>query len=202
MSVKASAVPHGPMLTIPVGRPVEALLRPVVTRQDCLNADDVVRLTDWRNRFVQVFLTEFQATYERTANWLVETVGPSDTRIVFMVDDTDGRTFGYMGLASIHWESGSFEVDGIVRGADAASGLMSRALLTMMMWAQGQLGLGEARVRVRSDNTAQDFYLKLRFRPVRQVPLRRIEERTMVRWVEDAAAPAGSPNLIHMVWGA
>lgn len=201
-ALKASAVPRGTSLTIPVGRPVRAVLRPVSTRPGSLNAEDVARLTDWRNRFVRSFLTEFPATEERTARWLTEVVGPADTQILFMVDDADGRTVGYVGLAFVEWETGCFEVDAVVRGEDAPRGLMSDALRTMMLWAQCQLGLGEARVRVLSDNTAHAFYRKLGFRDVKRVPLRSVEEPGMVRWVEDEAAPDASRGLVHMVWAS
>ena len=199
-ALKAGAIPGGAALVLPVGRPVRATLRPVATRPGGLNEDDVARLTEWRNRFVRSFLTEFPATPERTARWLAEIVGPTDTQILFMVDDAEGRTFGYLGLVAIDWASGAFEVDAIVRGADAPRGLMSVALRTLMRWAQGQLGLREARVRVLSDNTALEFYRKLGFHEVRQVPLRRIEEPGMVRWVEDEGAPDGGRSLVHMVW--
>jgi RimJ/RimL family protein N-acetyltransferase len=119
-----------------------------------------------------------------------------------MVDDVDGSTIGYMGLACIDWESGVFEVDAIVRGAEAPRGLMSEALRTMIGWAQGQIGLREARVRVLSDNSAREFYEKLGFREIRRVPLRRVEEPELVRWDEDEAATDSGRSLIHMVWSA
>jgi hypothetical protein len=61
-AAKEAAVAHGTVLSLPVGRPVEAILRPVTTREGFLNAEDVQALTQWRNRFVRSFLTEFEAT--------------------------------------------------------------------------------------------------------------------------------------------
>jgi RimJ/RimL family protein N-acetyltransferase len=200
-AVKATATARGPNLTVPVGEPVESILRPVSIRRDSLCEADVARLTGWRNRFVHVFLTEFEATNERTADWLVETVGPDDTRIIFMVDTPDGRTFGYMGLAFIDWDHGTYQLDGIVRGGAAAPGMMSNALRTMMLWARSQLGLQEARVRVRSDNPAAlAFYRKIGFTEVGRAPLQRIEEPSMIRWIEDPVAPRANPCLVHMRW--
>ncbi|WP_189950906.1 GNAT family N-acetyltransferase [Streptomyces alanosinicus] len=173
----------------------------MTTAADRLHEPDVVRLTEWRNRFVQVFLTEFEATAERTADWLREVIGPDDSKIIFMLDDADGRTVGYMGLAQIDWESGRFEVDGIVRGAPQAKGGISAGLRTLMSWALGQLGLAEARVRVRSDNPrAVDFYRRIGFVEDFRRPLVRTVEPGMVRWTEQDDAPAGAPTLIHMTW--
>jgi RimJ/RimL family protein N-acetyltransferase len=199
-AAKESAAPRGAVLSLPVGRPVEAVLRPVATCEGCLNADDVRALTQWRNRFVRSFLTEFEATEERTARWLTTMVGPDDTRILFMVDDArTGRTVGYMGLAFIDWERGSGEADAIVRGGDAAPGMMTRALRTMLDWARVQLGLHELGVRVRSDNPAVTFYRKLGFRELRRVPLRRIDREGLIQWIENESLPGREPSLVHMV---
>ena len=199
VALKASAGARGPTLSIPVGRPLEAVLRPVATRKEDLNAEDVRLLTEWRNLHARSFLTEFRATEDRTERWLTETVGPDDTRILFMIDDAEGRVVGYTGLAFIDWERGSAEFDSPVRGTEADPRLMTRALRTMMGWAQGQLGLPYIGGRVRSDNRVLKFFQrKLGALEVKRVPLRRIEEPGMVRWVEDPSLPPGEPSLVYM----
>jgi RimJ/RimL family protein N-acetyltransferase len=198
-AVKESAVADGAALCLTVGRPVEALLRPVATRAGSVNAQDVRVLTEWRNRFVQAFLTEFQANEARTARWLTNMVATDDTRILFMVDDArNGETIGYMGLAFIDWENSSGEADAIVRGREAAPGLMKRAMRTMLDWAHSQLGLEMLGVRVRSDNPAVEFYRKFGFRELRRVTLRRVDRADMIEWVEDESLPLGEPSLVHM----
>jgi RimJ/RimL family protein N-acetyltransferase len=197
-AVKASALASGPGLSVPVGNPVEAILRPVATRAAALNPNDIRVLTDWRNRFVNAFLGEFEANEARTARWLTEAVAADDSRILFMLDDPTGRTFGYMGLAFIDWESLSGEADAIVRGLDCAPGLMTRALRTLLSWARAQLGLRMLGVRVRSDNSALEFYRKFGFAEVRRVPLRRTQNGDEVLWVEDESS-ASDVSLVHMI---
>lgn len=179
-----------------------ATLRPVSTRAGFLDERDVLRLTEWRNRNVHVFLTEFQATPERTAGWLTGLVGPDPGRIIFMLDDEHGRTVGYLGLAHVDWSTGSFEADGIVRGEDGLPGGMSAGLRVLISWAVEQVGLAQAKVRVRSDNPrAVDFYRRLGFVEDFRRPLSRIEEPGMVRWVEmdgPTDEPPDGPHLIHM----
>ena len=198
IAVKRTAVRTSPTLSLPVGRPVAALLRPVATASAVIDAQDVQSLTKWRNRFVSSFLTEFESTEDRTRQWLANTVGPDDTRILFMVDDPEGRTIGYMGLAFIDWTALSGEADAIVRGGDAPKGIMTAALRTLLCWATGQLGLRQLSVRVRSDNTALSFYRKFGFEEVKRVPLRRSDHAGMVQWVEDVSFPLGEPSLVHM----
>ena len=197
-AAKAMAEPEQPTLCLPVGLPAIGLLRPVATRRGETSPADVQALTDWRNRFVQSFLTEFVATAERTERWLVESVGPDDTRILFMVDDPAGRTVGYMGLAFIDWETGYAEFDAVVRGAGAPPGLMSQSIRTMWSWGRTALGLEKLCGRVRSDNPALAFFERMGVREHRRVPLRREEGGGEVRWVEDPSMPAGDPSLVHM----
>jgi RimJ/RimL family protein N-acetyltransferase len=197
-SLKAAAGTAGPSLGIPVGVPIRAWLRPVSTHKAQLNANDVTRLTQWRNRYTNSFLTEFTATERQTARWLTDTVGPDDTRILLMLDDLQGRTFGYMGLAFIDWEKMSGEADAIVRGADAPRGLMTEALRALIGWAKGQLGLSEISVRVRSDNTALQFYFKFGFAERWRVPLRKTEQNGKTVWVEDATLASSPVALVHM----
>jgi RimJ/RimL family protein N-acetyltransferase len=197
LSLKANATATAPCLCIPVGLPVEAVLRPVATAPGRLNANDVRVLTEWRNRFVNSFLTEFAATEPRTERWLTEVVGPDPTRILFMLDDARGETVGYLGLAFIDWKELTGEADAIVRGAEAAPGVMARAMFTLLAWARGQLGLKSVGARVRSDNPALNFFLKFSTE-TKRVHLRRIEEPGMVRWVEDETLVNAPASLVYI----
>ena len=74
--------------------------------------------------------------------------------------------------------------------------------IAALAWAVNQLGLAELGVRVRSDNTALDFYRKVGFKEFKRVPLRKIEEPDMVRWVEDPAFEPASISLVYMTYAA
>jgi RimJ/RimL family protein N-acetyltransferase len=199
--IKSTARAGAPSLSLPVGSPVAALLRPVATDFDAQGEQDVLRLTEWRNDHVESFLTEFVATPTQTRRWLAETVGPSDSRILFMVDRLDGECVGYMGLAFIDWEKAYAEADAVVRGRPAPSHLMGDALRAMLSWAESQLSLREFGVRVRSDNSAIRFYEKLGFREVKRIPLRKHASDGLTRWEEDFSMGEGQgPSLVHMRW--
>jgi RimJ/RimL family protein N-acetyltransferase len=197
-AAKASAWSGHPTLCLPIGRPVAGLLRPVVTRPGALSPADVRAITEWRNRFTSAFLTEFTATEERTARWLAEAVGPDPSRILFMVDDPDGRVVGHLGLAFIDWASGYAELDALVRGTDAAPGLLTMALEALWAWAGGALGLTTLGTRVRSDNPALPFFPKVGFRERRRVPLRRHVVQGEVRWVEDASIESPEVSIVYL----
>lgn len=197
-SVKASASEQ-PCLGIPVGNPVKAILRPVITENADERSEDVYRLSIWRNKFVTAFLTEFEATPERTAKWLSDGIAKDDSRILFMVDDLEGNTFGYIGLAFIDWDKKSGEADSVVRGGSAEPGLMTEVLRTLLTWARGQLGLESIGVRVRSDNPALGFYEKFGFQELERVPLVKSNDENMIVWSEDRGNTSVSPDAPHLV---
>ncbi|HEX5042419.1 MAG TPA: GNAT family N-acetyltransferase [Candidatus Polarisedimenticolaceae bacterium] len=200
-SLKVAAGGTDPTLCLPVGNPVLALLRPVPVRRERIQAADVTALTEWRNRFPQSFLTEFQATESRTLAWLTGAVAGDDGKILFMADTLDRRTFGYLGLDAIDWERGTGEADAVVRGDAAPAGAMALGLTALLRWAQGALGLSRLRVRVLADNPALAFYVRVGFVEEHRVPLRR-EERGAgeVAWVEDATLAAPERSLVHLRW--
>ena len=195
---KESAGQPGAFPCLAVGRPLRAILRPLPTMAGRINPEDVSCLTKWRNKYVTSFLNEFEATDAQTTNWLVNTIGPDDTRILFMLDDPSSRTFGYMGIAFIDWEKSYVEADAIVRGGDAPAGTMAAALKALLSWAKHHLGLHHVHVRVRSDNPAVAFYQKLGFREFKRVPLRKTDGQNKVVWVEDPSEGSSPVQLVYM----
>jgi RimJ/RimL family protein N-acetyltransferase len=183
-----------------VGEPAVARMRLVPTQAERVLESDVAVLTEWRNRHVTSFLTEFEATPARTRDWLVQRVGPDRGRVLFMVESMDGRLIGYMGLAFIDWASGSGEADAVVRGVEGFPGVMSTGLRTLLWWAQCDLGLVRLGVRVRSDNPALGFYRKLGFQERQREALRRTEVPGMVTWVADPELASAAVSLVHMDW--
>lgn len=192
----------GSDLVIPVGQPVEALLRPIATHSAHVNLNDARLLSEWRNRFVASFLTEFDAHEARTANWLATAVARDPGKILFMVDTLDGRSVGHVGLGFIDWDKGYVEADAIVRGGDCRKGLMTAALQALLHWARAGLGLADAWVRVRSDNPAVAFYQKAGFSEVKRIPLASSSADGQVSWTEDPAAGPDAPALVYMRYQA
>ena len=197
-ALKFSAGGTGPQFCLPVGKPAFAWMRPVAMQSARQSKQDVELLTKWRNANVGAFLTEFVATQARTSAWLAGEFARDDSRILFMLDDDSGETVGYMGLAYIDWSSGYGEADSIVKGVPTRKGLATVALTTLIDWAKGSLGLSTIGVRVRSDNPALGFYLKLGFVELRRNAMVRTESCGQVSWHEDTEITSSSPSLVHM----
>lgn len=184
-NVKQTAGLPGPTLCLAVGSPLKAVLRPVSTKREGLRPQDVRLLTEWRNRFSRSFLTEFTATEAQTAEWLINVIGTSENRLFFMVDDPMGRTFAHLGLTNVDWDRSYVEVDNVVRGGESLRGTMTMILREFIVWIKAHLGLQTIEIRVRSDNTAVEFYRKLGFQEISRVPLRQENQPHKTLWVED-----------------
>ncbi len=197
-SIKASAGVGQVGVVIPVGAPIMAVLRPIPTRAGCIAETDLELLSEWRNRYVKSFLTEFPSHARRTERWLVDYVHSNPSKLLFMVENLDGMALGHVGIDFIDWERGYGEADAIVSGGASPPGLMKEALRTMLHWAEHQLGLRHLTVRVRSDNTALEFYRKVGFVEQKRVPLNVERSLEMVRWYEDPALADARASLVYM----
>ena len=197
-ALKDRTVAGAPTLVLPVGLPTRALLRPIATRPGATDPVDVRLLSQWRNRHVKSFLTEFNAHDERTAAWLGGPVHADGSKILFMLDALDGKRLGHLGLGFIDWQAGYGEADAIVSGGESPPGLMKLALRTLLHWARDQLGLATLGVRVRSDNPAVLFCEKVGFRELQRVPLVRRGDAEFTEWFEDSAAKDSVASLVYM----
>lgn len=199
-ALKQAGAAHAVPLAIPVGHPIQACLRVIPTQEDVLDPLDLQLLSDWRNRYVKSFLTEFHSHPSRTATWLSQHVHHNDGKILFMLESLDGQRWGHIGLAFINWDTGYGEADAIVNGGDAPKGMMKLALRTCLAWAKQSLGLQTLGVRVRSDNPAVEFYKKVGFQEFKRVPLARTVNGNDVTWFEDPSLGNVEPALVYMTY--
>lgn len=156
--------------------------------------ETVANLANWRNSAMHVFRDPAPATKEGTKRWLRDHVLLNPDRILFLILNQSGSAVGHLGL----WRrsSGSFEIDNVLRGEQTAPrGLMSQALITILLWAQEYLNLSELPLRVLKSNThAVDFYHNLGFIPTREIhlmwdqagPERRLVETTSLEQAFDS----------------
>ncbi|MFZ6799879.1 GNAT family N-acetyltransferase [Undibacterium sp. Di24W] len=198
--IKASAACNQLSLVLPVDSPVRAYLRPIATAEGQLDETDLVLLSDWRNKYVKSFLTEFHANPARTAEWLTKFVHQNDGKILFMLEDLKGGRLGHIGLAFIDWDNSYGEADAIVSGGNSPPGLMKIALQASLRWAREQLGLKKLGVRVRSDNSALEFYKKVGFCEIKRVPLGFTQDGDDITWFEDESLGSDVPSLVYMIY--
>ncbi|MBT8593852.1 hypothetical protein G6685_08900 [Polynucleobacter paneuropaeus] len=112
------------------GDPI-GILRPLnvehLTQMDVLSS-----LTDWRNRNMGMFLTQFLATPERTKNWLENFVFCTPGQMMFLIYEGESL-IGQVGFKDLTYEDGI--IDGGMRGnASSNPKILTYAHKTLIKW--------------------------------------------------------------------
>jgi len=153
----------------------------------------IEKITYWRRRFKQCFLSEFQPTCERTKAWMQKAIVNDPDRALFKILNPDKMLLGHIG--AIHRNT-YIEYDYFILGVKLdvkhfALSVASQFLLWILSLTDMKLISG----KVRSDNFhGLDFHRRTGFSEYRKIPLKRIEtEHGEVRFEE--AASNARPNL-------
>ena len=118
-------------------------------------ADDAVvsSLTRWRQQSMRFFLTQFEASDDRTEAWLNNAVLQDDARILFLIRDEGDRVIGHVGVRDI--DERSAQIDNVLRGGKGGDPrLMFHSLVALIRWLYDALGVEDAYLHVFSDNRA------------------------------------------------
>jgi RimJ/RimL family protein N-acetyltransferase len=108
-------------------------------------------LTAWRQKYMAYFLTQFQATADRTQTWLNQVVIPSTDRILFLIETADQERIGNFGVCNI--QAQTLELDNLIRGRDGGDRkLIFYAEIAMLSWAFGLLECASVCLHVFSNN--------------------------------------------------
>jgi len=77
---------------------------------------------------------------------------------------------------------------------------MTKALQTLIAWGRNYLCLKTINVRVRSDNSACEFYQKMNFVELKRVPLKKVIQPDGIQWIECPDEKNNSVSLIYMTF--
>ena len=125
-------------------------LRPIDNK---LSNDEgiISSLTRWRQMFMRYFLTQFEATNERTMAWLKNVVIKDDTRILFLIMDETNRVIGNFGICNISRDS--VELDNLIRGERGGDPkLVFFSEVSLIYWIYKTLDIDNIYLHVFSNN--------------------------------------------------
>ncbi len=174
----ARALPHA-------GATWNATLEPVGWAD--VNAEDSVRLlAQWREAAANAFPAVFPVTMEGTRRWLLKQLLDTPDRLLYWVVGSDYRKIGHLGLFRFDYEARQVELDNVIRGVSAVlPGVMEAAVHTLLGWTYEQFQVNNILLRVFSDNPrAIRLYERCGFAEMGRVPLERVVEGDVTRWVE------------------
>ncbi len=160
------------------------VLRPATF--DMVTDSAIKILAQWRMENMSGYTKVFQVTLEGTRKWLELGVLKRPDRIMFMVEDAEGRSVGHLGLSSFDFAARTFEIDNIVKGdKQAPAGLFFHACDSLIQWASHKLSPVAVKLRVLNENSrALALYHRLQFQPESLIPLKKIVTEDATEWVE------------------
>lgn len=122
-----------------------------ISRRDLEDFRLITNLTDWRNANRRFFLTQFEATPERTLRWLEQEVISDKSRILFLIKTDAGVPIGHLGVLGIGTDSP--ELDNMIRGQTGGDAqLMARAEVSVIAWCFNRPAVKKICLNVFSNN--------------------------------------------------
>jgi len=165
---------------------IQASLRPL-SYLDLADDDLIELLTKWRKENYDAYPSQFNVTVERTRRWLAKYVLKAENKVLFLLEDLDKRKIGHMGMANYDPDKKRIEMDNIVRGNKESihKGIMTNALYDLISWTFLSFPIESVFLRVFKDNSrAISLYERLKFAETKLIPLKRIETKDEVKFIE------------------
>lgn len=153
----------------------------------------ISEISEWRARAMVMFLSQFESTPEKTAEYLRNCSIGDDNRILFMIE-VEGEFLGHVGLAGISHTSA--ELDNLMRGISGGKPeLMEASERTLVSWAFTTLKLKSLYLKILSYNfMAKTIHEQMGFLTTERLPLRQeiMPDRTTLVECEASEATVSS----------
>jgi RimJ/RimL family protein N-acetyltransferase len=145
----------------------------------------IQKLTEWRSIHRTCFFTQFDPTQEKTKNWLKEDILIDDSRILFIIFDSDGNPIGNYGLRDIHETKA--ELDNLLIGDPSGKGpLVLIAMKAFLNWSFSQFGFTTLKASIFKHNlTTIYIHKRLGFEEIKEIPVRKIIHGSVIQYKYD-----------------
>jgi RimJ/RimL family protein N-acetyltransferase len=191
---------HSSNLTIPIyqDKNIIGRLRPLHRKYTSEEVDCLMR---WRNESRNGFFTWINSTRKSTTKWIDEQILSRPDRILFLAEDQDGRLMGQIGITNCDFDKCACELDNWIKEKKSKiSGGMMLAIQSLMDWIFFVLKADMVYARVFIDNEPViSKHKKNGLVVISKVPLKKIIEAEMVRWVELTGSSSEDPDTYYVV---
>lgn len=160
----------------------------------------VKKLSTWRIENPSLSPARFPVSDERTEKWLNTAILNNPDRVLFMIQAPEKQCIGHIGISIIDYEKEIIRIDSVLKGVKSeCPGIMKKAVSFLIGWCFEILGAQVVDLVVLDDNVrAIKLYLDCGFQVDKKIPLKRIDERNEVNWVEDETLNEAEKYYLHM----
>jgi perosamine synthetase len=139
----------------------------------------------WRDAHQYAYPSRFKVTDDGTTKWLTSAVIENENRLLFLMQNPDGKYLGHIGLLKL--DSERCEIDNVLRGESENPGFVTLALIELEKFAYEELGLENLELRVLESNKhAVNFYLKNGYIESRRISLQNVGTEEQINLVESS----------------
>ncbi len=158
----------------------------------------IQKLTEWRSIHRTSFFTQFDPTQEKTKNWLKENILTDDSRILFIICDSDGNPIGNYGLRDIHETKA--ELDNLLIGDPSGKGpLVLIAMKAFLNWSFSQFGFTSLKASIFKHNlTTIYIHKRLGFEEIKEIPVRKVIQDNVIQYKYDENTGTPDAYIIEM----
>ena len=174
-------------------------LRPVTFHYKLTTPEYISLFSQWRRDNPIGFATIFEITDQRTEFWLDNILLKRDDRILFVICSLKGEPLGHLGYSSFNFKERSCEIDNVVRGVETGyKGIMSFAMMSILLWGKQMLKLDNIFLRVLADNShAIKFYERISFIKQYDIPLYKVIDKDEIKWIETKSFEDEKPDRYY-----
>jgi len=171
-------------------------LLPIVDSEIRDNSEIVKLMTKWRRDYKDKFFTQFEVTEERTKNWLDNQIIKRDNRIFFVIETSDKKLIGHIGVIFFEEGDSICELDNFVKDRDCQiPGIMTYATKALINFLFNSLKMKKLKLRVFSDNLrAQELYFRCGFSKVKEIGFKKEVTDDGIKYVEIRESDNQVPN--------
>lgn len=183
---KIKELKNRPNFSIKVGKYDSKLIKlRVINHRDLRNKNLIQKLSNWRAVNSQWFANIFKVTTERTKKWLRDLVINNPDRILFAIEDNNGKIYGHLGFYRYRAWDNSCELDNVVRGIRGFPRLMTDSVNRLIKWGFENLGIDVLYLTTFDDNLrAINLYKRCGFKKIRKIPLVKMRKNNELQWVK------------------
>lgn len=159
---------------------IVGLLKPITTRH--LECEEIIdKLTAWRNKNMANFLTQFEATNDRTRDWIKNIILKTKGQMLFLIY-SQGQIIGHYGFKDLTKDN--VLLDNAMRGERGGDPrLLVYAGKTIIEWLFKNANVNEIRAEVMTDNVpAIMLNTQIGFTEKSRHPLRLVTVNNEAKW--------------------